>query len=44
MEIRKLLNESGILGVISTYQSKLNKFKTLADLNIPNVEKALKIV
>lgn len=44
MEIRKLLNESGILGVISTYQSKLTKFKTFSDLNIPNVEKALKIV
>ena len=39
MEIRKLLNESGIIGVISTYQSKLTKFKTLADLNIPDDKK-----
>ena len=44
MEIKTYLNEYGIIGVVSNYKNSLQPFNTIQDLNIKNLESALKMV
>ncbi len=44
MEIKDLVNNHGIIGVVSSYQHKLNLNDTVLELNINNLENNLKEV
>ena len=44
MEIKDILNNYGVIGVISNYQNNLNKDKMVIELNINNLNNALKMV
>ncbi len=44
MELKDILNEYGLVGVISTYKFTLDKEKRVKDLHIKNLDKALKMV
>ncbi len=44
MEIKEMLKDNGIIGVISSYKSNLDLDKVVKDLNINNIDKALKMV
>lgn len=44
MELKKIVDKYKIIGVISSYQSSLKNTGTVKDLNIKNLEQALKMV
>lgn len=44
MEIKELLNEYGIIGVIGNYQNKINNRGKVKDINIKDINNALKMV
>ena len=44
MELKDLLIEYGLVGVISTYKFTLDEDQKVEDLNIKNIDKALKMV
>lgn len=44
MEIKDLLNEYGIIGVIGNYQNKINSIGKVKNINIKDINNALKMV
>jgi len=44
MEIKEILKNMGIIGIISSYKSSLNISGTVSNLNIKDINNALKIV
>lgn len=44
MEIKELVNNCGIIGVIGNYQNKINYVGKVRDINIKNITNALKMV
>ena len=44
MELRDIVNEYGIVGIVSNYKSSLEVKGKISDLNIKNINEALKMV